>query len=86
MQIPKGTVKSRKSDAGFFQPILPDTQYSSGNNFIRLQLPPKPQFSPKRKLQLQPKRIMDDFARPLSKVIDDKKNIIQIIPKKKNLV
>ena len=29
---------------------------------------------------------MDDFARPLSKIIDDKKNIIQIIPKKKNLV
>ena len=100
-QIPKGTVKSRKSDAGFFQPILPDTPpptpirddywpplpvAPSGNNFIRLQLPPKPQFSPKRKPQLPPKPIMDDFARPLTKIIDDKKNTIQTIPKKKNLV
>ena len=24
-QIPKGTVKSRKSNVGLFQPILPDT-------------------------------------------------------------
>ena len=62
-QIPKGTVKSRKSDAGLFQSILPDTLpptpirddywlppsvVASDNNSIKLQLPPKPQFLPKK--------------------------------------
>ena len=99
-QIPKGTVKSRKSNVGLFQPILPDTPPPtlnrdnywppppvgrSDNNFMKLQLPPKPQFSPKTKLQLPPKSIIDNFARPLTKIIDDEKNTIQIIPKKKNL-
>ena len=99
-QIPKGTVKSRKSNVGLFQPILPDTPPPtlnrddywppppvgrSDNNFMKLQLPPKPQFSPKTKLQLAPKSIIDNFARPLTKIIDDEKNTIQIIPKKKNL-
>ena len=34
-------------------------------------------------MQLQPKPIIDNFARPLTKIIDDEKNTIQIIPKKK---
>ena len=100
-QIPKGTVKSRKSDVGLFQPILPDnpppthirddywpppSSVPSDNNFIKPQLPSKPQFSPKKKSQVPPKPIIDDFARPLTKIIDDKKNTIQTIPKKKNLV
>ena len=99
-QIPKGTVKSRKSNAGLFQPILPDTlpptpnrdDYwppppvgPSDNNFIKLQLPPKRQFSPKTKPQLPPKPIIDNFARPLTKIIDDQKNTIQIIPKKEEV-
>ena len=45
----------------------------SDNNFINPQLPPKLQFSPKTKQQLPPKPIIDDFARPLTKIIDDKK-------------
>ena len=87
-QIPKGTVKSRKSNARLFQPIFPDTLpptpirddywlpppvVPSDNNFINPQLPPKLQFSPKTKQQLPPKLIIDDFARPLTKIIDDKK-------------
>ena len=54
-QIPKGTVKSGKSDVGWFQPILPDTPPPAPNrdnywpsppvgpsdiNFIKSQLPP----------------------------------------------
>ena len=100
-QIPKGTVKSRKSDVGLFQPILPDnpppthirddywpppSSVPSDNNFIKPQLPSKPQFSPKKKSQVPPKPIIDDFARPLTKIIDDKKNTIRIISKKKKLV
>ena len=88
-QIPKGTVKSRKSDARLFQPILPDNSppipirddywlplpvVPSGNNFIKPQLAPKSQFSPKTKPHLPPNPIIDDFARPLTKFIDDKKN------------
>ena len=74
-QIPKGTVKSRKSDVGLVQPILPDTPPPTRNrgnywlpppvgpsdiNFIKPQLPPKPQFSPKTKPQLPPKPIIDN--------------------------
>ena len=62
-QIPKGSVKSRKSDAGLFQSILPDilpptlirddywpplSVVPSDNNSIKPQLPPKPQFLPKK--------------------------------------
>ena len=57
----------------------------SDNNFIKPQLPPKPQFLPKTKPQLPPKPIIDNFARPLTKIIDDEKNTIQIIPKKKEV-
>ena len=100
-QIPKGTVKSRKSDVGLFQPILPDnpppthirddywpppSSVPSDNNFIKPQLPSKPQFSPKKRSQVPPKPIIDDFARPLTKIIDDKKNTIRIISKKNKLV
>ena len=87
-QIPKGIVKSRKSDAGLFQPMLPNTPPPTpirddywppppvvpyDNNFIKPQLPTKPQFSPKAKPQLPPKPIIDDFARPLTKIIDEEK-------------
>ena len=89
-QILKGTVKSRKSDVGLFQPILPHNPPPTPNrgnhwppslvgssdiNFIKPQLPPKPQFSPKAKPQLPPKPIKDIFARPLTKIIYDEKNI-----------
>ena len=57
----------------------------SDDNFIKPQLPPKPQFSPKTKPQLPPKPILDDFARPLTNIIDDKKNTIEIIPTKKEI-
>ena len=40
---------------------------------------------PKTKPQLPPKPIIDNFARPLTKIIDDEKNTIQIIPKKKEV-
>ena len=97
-QVPKGTVKSRKIDVGLFQPILPDTPPSSPNrddywpptnvgpsdiNFIKPRLPPKPQLLPKAKLQLPSKPIIDHFSRPLTKIIDDDKKAVQIIPKKK---
>ena len=98
-QIPKGTVKYRKSNVGLFQPILPDTlpptpnrdDYwppppvgPSDNNFIKPQLPPKHQFLQKRKPKLPPKPIIDNFAQPLTKIINDEKNTIQIIPKKRS--
>ena len=66
-QLSKGKVKSGKSDAGLFQLILPDTPpptpirddywlplpvVPSDNNFIKPQLPRKPQFLPKTKPQL----------------------------------
>ena len=54
-------------------------------NFIKPQLPSKPQFLPKTKLQLPPKPIIDNFARPLTKIIDNEKNVIQIIPKKEEV-
>ena len=84
---------------GLFQPTLPDTlaltpnrdDYwlpplvgPSDNNFIKSQLPPKPQFLPKTKPQLTPKPMIDHFAWPVTKIIDDKKNTIQIIPKKRS--
>ena len=90
-------VEAEKSDARLFQPILPDNSppipirddywlplpvVPSDNNFIKPQLAPKSQFSPKTKPHLPPKPIIDDFARPLTKIIDDKKNTMQIIPKK----
>ena len=90
-QIPKGTVKSRKSDVGLFQPILLDTPPPTPNrgnywppppvgpsdiNFIKSQFPPKSQFLSKTKSQLPLKPIIDNFARPLTKIIDDEKNTI----------
>ena len=90
-QIPKGTVKSRKSDVGLFQPILLDTPPPTPNrgnywppppvgpsdiNFIKSQFPPKLQFLSKTKSQLPLKPIIDNFARPLTKIIDDEKNTI----------
>ena len=90
-QIPKGTVKSRKSDVGLFQPILLDTPPPTPNrgnywppppvgpsdiNFIKSQFPPKPQFLSKTKSQLPLKPIIDNFARPLPKIIADEKNTI----------
>ena len=89
-QIPKGTVKSRKSDVELVQLILPDAPPATCNrgnywlpppvgpsdiNFIKSQISLKPQFSPKTKPQLPPKPIIDTFARPLTKIIDDEKNI-----------
>ena len=62
---------------------LPLSAVPSDNNFIKPQLPLKPQFLPKKKPQLPPKPIIDDFSRPLTNIIDDKKNTIQIISKKK---
>ena len=82
-------VEAEKSDARLFQPILPDNSppipirddywlplpvVPSDNNFIKPQLAPKSQFSPKTKPHLPPNPIIDDFARPLTKIIDDKKN------------
>ena len=40
---------------------------------------------PKTKPQLPPKPIIDNFAKPLTKIIDDEKNTIQIIPRKKEV-
>ena len=64
---------------------LPLPFVPSDNNFLKPQLTPKPQFSPKTKPQLPPKPIIDNFVRPLTKIIDDKKNTMQIIPKKVSL-
>ena len=61
-QLPKGAVKARKSDIGLFQPVLPDIPpptpdrndywlpppvVPADNNFIKPQLPPKPQLPKK---------------------------------------
>ena len=54
---------------------LPPPVGPSDINFIKPQLPPKLQFSLKTKPQLRPKPIIDNFARPLTKIIDDEKNI-----------
>ena len=64
---------------------LPPPVPPSDDNFIKPQLPPKPQLSPKAKPQLPPKPIIDDFARPLTNIIDDIKNTIKIIPRKKEV-
>ena len=78
-QIPKGIIKSRKIDAGF---ILPDTPPTTPNrdefppplsftppsvgpsdtNFITPQIP-KPRITP----------LIDRYARPITKIIDEKK-------------
>ena len=42
-------------------------------------IPPKPVIS---KPPILPKPVLDTFSRPLTKIIDSKKNKIQIIPKK----
>ena len=50
------------------------------DNFIKPQLPPKPQLPTKP--QLPPKPLIDAFARPLTKIVEAKKNKIEIIAKK----
>ena len=50
------------------------------NNFIKPQLLPKAELLTKP--QLPPELLLDEFARPLTKIIDAKKNNIEIIPKK----
>ena len=50
------------------------------DNFIKPQLPPKPQLPTKP--QLPPKPLIDAFARPLTKIVEAKKNKIEIITKK----
>ena len=42
-------------------------------------IPPKPVIT---KPPIPPKPILDTFSKPLTKIIDSKKNKIQIIPKK----
>ena len=85
-QLPKCAVKARKGDIGLFQPVLPDTPpptpdrndyqppapvVPADNNFTKAQLPPKPQLPTKP--QLLPKPLLDEFARPLTKIINAKK-------------
>ena len=81
-------VKSRKSNVGLFQPILPGTPpptpdrddyfplppRSSDFNFLKPELPPKPAFFPKPTI--------DNFARHLTKIVDEENNTIEITPKK----
>ena len=52
--------------------ILPDVQ-------TKPPVPPKPVIT---KPKIAPKPVLDSFSRPLTKIIDSKKNKIQIIPKK----
>ena len=91
--ISKGIVKSRKSDTGLFRPVLsdtpsptPDRDYflpppvrPTDNNFIRPtnldNLPDPPQYLPQADL-------VDTFARPLTKIVDEKDNTRQIALKK----
>ena len=54
-----------------YWPLAP--VWPSDNSFMKLQLPPKPQFLPKAKPQLSPKSIIDNFAQPLTKIIDEEK-------------
>ena len=51
----------------------------ANDNFIKPKLPPKPQLPTKPRLL--PKSELDEFARPLTKIIDAKKNKIEIFPK-----
>ena len=91
--ISKEIVKSRKSDTELFRPVLsdtpsptPDRDYflpppvgPTDNNFIRPtnldNLPDPPQYLPQADL-------VDTFARPLTKIVDEKDNTIQIALKK----
>ena len=52
--------------------ILPDVQ-------TKPPVPPKPVIT---KPKIAPKPVLDSFSRPLTKIIDSKKNKIQIIPEK----
>ena len=52
----------------------------SDMNFLKPNLPPKPDSF--LKLNLPPKPTFDNFARPLTKIIDEKDNTFQITPKK----
>ena len=52
--------------------ILPDVQ-------TKPSVPPKPVIT---KPKIAPKPVLDSFSQPLTKIIDSKKNEIQIIPKK----
>ena len=84
----KGLAKFRKSDAGLFKPVLPDTLPPT---------PPSPDYFPPPPVQLlddsfltpnkppiPKKALLDQFSRPLTKIIDPKKNKIEIVPKKEN--
>ena len=79
-----GAVKNRRSEEVRFQPVLPDTPLptpiedyywppppaeTSGESFIR------PEVSDTKW------PLSDDFSRPLTKIIDSKKNKIEVIPK-----
>ena len=85
----KGLVKGRKSEDGQFIPVLPDTP--PPNPIRDDYFPPLPVDLADDSFALPdvltkplilPKPVLDNFSRLITKIIDSKKNKIQIIPKK----
>ena len=58
---------------------LADDSFALTDVLNKPPIPPKPVIS---KPPIPPKPVLDTFSRPLTKIIDSKKNKIQIIPKK----
>ena len=81
----RGVVKKRRSKEGRFRPVLPDT---SPPTPIRDDFWPPPPVQPSDKSLIKPEAfdtkrpLRDDFPRPLTKIIDSKKNKIEVILKK----
>ena len=82
----RGVVKKRRSKEGRFRPVLPDTSLPTP---IRDDFWPPPPVQPFDKSLIKPEAfdtkrpLRDDFPRPLTKIIDSKKNKIEVIFKKK---
>ena len=82
----RGVVKKRRSEEGIFRPVLPDMPPPT---LIRDDFWPPPPVQPSDKSFIKPEAsdtkrpLRDDFPRHLTKIIDSKKNKIEVILKKK---
>ena len=80
----RGAVKKRRCKKGCFRPVLPDMPPPSP---IRDNCWPPPSVEPPDEIFIRPevsdtkRPLTDDFSRPLTKIIDSKKNKIEVTPK-----
>ena len=80
----RSAVKKRRRKKGWFHPVLPDMLPPT---LIRDNFWPPPSVEPSDGIFIRPelsdtkRPLTDHFSRPLTKIIDSKKNKIEVIPK-----